>query len=996
MKKIVQNPHLIFSVDSPRYQVTEPYTQESAIQKLRELTPHNVYATRGKFGGVEEPSIFVSYPTPEQIKLAHELSNKTGQMSLVESNGNEHRHIVFDNKGRPKYVLSSQGTTIHPSKPEDDYTEMNGTYFTHNLKFPDDDQMSSEDMARYEDKIQKSEPLQKMSQPRLRFPNFGVDPRAEENVQQISTPRQLKVYSKKVANYQLPNRKVLPNEAARGATQQDVDSAYQKHRDKMATKTAGRFNRNVVGLNQESSPSALSFRGPKSFQGNLSGAMRTKFEEPDDAHKQKIQSYEDQVKQAQDEHVRKMAHWRNNANAILDDKSKTDSERESLWRMHTHNKPVFKKPRAPSRSKVATENLWQTNPDAAKQRGRDIDSTTEHEATHGNFDVIGQKYGSKASLNARQHMLNSFDPKDMERVGNFISTRMRYDPKDPHFTEELLTHTRDILTNPRKRQKFKESLGDISEQEKQNIISKLKSGWKKAYQTSKQLRPEDVVEKSEDLLKSKNVREQRARVFGINGAPANKDQRKPQIQALSNYSERKLGAPVVPSKGKIINPQTKERAITQSRSKKPDWRSGDIESEQTTQAVAHELGHIFDLPEGMDIGTAQEWMDEGSKRAGSLKDDFGNKRSGAAKQIREEIVPMAYENPIRRRAGVPSFARPQDKSPIYGESSKVPLAWHHPPRTSLDEKKKYAVRVSDKHGRPNDLIALSQNLRPQDQQRLKDIDEGILAFHPHKGWYKQSSPNALINLRGQGRGDEAKQRLKQRFGKSEGLKKALDMGATAPKPQGPIAPQVKINPEHGKIIANAYENMKHDPNHPDVKAAYDALIGETGQQYQNLLNSGLKVSKMKAGQPNPYPTSKHLHADVDKGHMWYFPTELGFGSEDSIPHDHPMLRPTQFKDNEGQPMLANDVFRVVHDKIHHNLRNGFGPKGEHESYLEHKKTFSPLAQKALFTETAAQNNHVNWSEKNGEHNRANPSQTIFAPQKSGLLPKNITEGDWHK
>lgn len=210
----------------------------------------------------------------------------------------------------------------------------------------------------------------------------------------------------------------------------------------------------------------------------------------------------------------------------------------------------------------------------------------------------------------------------------------------------------------------------------------------------------------------------------------------------------------------------------------------------------------------------------------------------------------------------------------------------------------------------------------------------------------------------------------------------------------PGRPKVQINPEHGRQIADAYEQMKHDPEHPDVKAAYGALIDETKKQYQNLLDSGLKISKIPQGQPNPYPTSKHLHDDVDSGHMWYYPTDQGFGSGD-VSKDHPMLQPTEFKDNEGKPMLANDCFRVVHDKIHHNLRNKFGAKGEHEAYIAHKKTFSPLAQKALATETMGQNSWVNYSTAHGEHNRKNPTKTIFADQKAGLLPDHILNAKWH-
>jgi len=209
-------------------------------------------------------------------------------------------------------------------------------------------------------------------------------------------------------------------------------------------------------------------------------------------------------------------------------------------------------------------------------------------------------------------------------------------------------------------------------------------------------------------------------------------------------------------------------------------------------------------------------------------------------------------------------------------------------------------------------------------------------------------------------------------------------------------PKVKIDPEHGKIIADAYEKMEHNPNHPDVKAAYGALINETKKQYKDMLDKGLKISKTKKGMDNPYPTSKHLHEDVDRGHMWYFPTEQGFGSEGDHPDDHPMLEPTEFKDNEGKPMLANDIFRVVHDSIHSKLRNNFGSKGEHEAYLEHKKTYSPLAQKALATETMGQNNWV-WAGPKSEGYRKDPkNSTIYAPQKAGLLPDRILEGKWHE
>lgn len=223
----------------------------------------------------------------------------------------------------------------------------------------------------------------------------------------------------------------------------------------------------------------------------------------------------------------------------------------------------------------------------------------------------------------------------------------------------------------------------------------------------------------------------------------------------------------------------------------------------------------------------------------------------------------------------------------------------------------------------------------------------------------------------------------------------------APKPMAqPAAPKpagVKINPDHGRAIADAYHDMKHDPNHPDVKASYSALIDETKNQFNEMMKGGLKISEIGADDRNPYPSSKHMHDDIKtNNHLHFYPTDQGFGSGDSPFGDHPMLQGTGIKHN-GKELLANDLFRIVHDYNGHHLggETGFGPKGEQKAFLEHRKMYSPLAGKALASETMGQNNWVNWSKDFGEHNRKNPAQTKYADQKAGLLPDHIINGDWH-
>lgn len=210
-------------------------------------------------------------------------------------------------------------------------------------------------------------------------------------------------------------------------------------------------------------------------------------------------------------------------------------------------------------------------------------------------------------------------------------------------------------------------------------------------------------------------------------------------------------------------------------------------------------------------------------------------------------------------------------------------------------------------------------------------------------------------------------------------------------------PKVKINPEHGKMIADAYEVMEHNPNHPDVKAAYGALIDETKNQFSDIMKKGLKISRIKPNMDNPYKSSKDMHKDIkENNHLWYFPTEQGFGSGDSDTNDHPLLQDSGL--THGKHKLTNNcLFRIVHDVNGHHLggESGFGPSGEQQAYLTHKKMYSPLAQKALASETMGQNNWVNWSKSHGDSNRKDPSNTKFADQKAGLLPDHIVNGNWH-
>jgi hypothetical protein len=203
-----------------------------------------------------------------------------------------------------------------------------------------------------------------------------------------------------------------------------------------------------------------------------------------------------------------------------------------------------------------------------------------------------------------------------------------------------------------------------------------------------------------------------------------------------------------------------------------------------------------------------------------------------------------------------------------------------------------------------------------------------------------------------------------------------------------------LNEGRGARIAAAYERMPHAPQDPKVKAAYEALANETMQQWHAMIDSGTKIDFMPAGQPDPYPGGpKDALADLrQNNHLWVFPTEQGYGSgvSDIDIANNPLLANTGIEHN-GHKMLVNDAFRAIHDYFGHGMEGAhFGPRGEENAWLAHKRLFSPEALSAATSELRGQNSWVNFGPF-GEANRANPRATTYADQKTGLMPDWTTK-----
>jgi hypothetical protein len=215
------------------------------------------------------------------------------------------------------------------------------------------------------------------------------------------------------------------------------------------------------------------------------------------------------------------------------------------------------------------------------------------------------------------------------------------------------------------------------------------------------------------------------------------------------------------------------------------------------------------------------------------------------------------------------------------------------------------------------------------------------------------------------------------------------------------AVHVTADPARGARIAEAYDAMPHDPSNPAVRSAYEAMAAETIAQYQLVLDMGIELEPIPAGF-DPYPEGPMgAIKDLHKGHLWFFPTEQGYGTSaitDADIRNNPLLAPTEFE-VKGHRMLVNDLFRVVHDVFGHGLEGaGFGASGEENAWQSHVRMYTPLAAKAMTSETRGQNSWVNFGPF-GEQNRANQRETVYADQKVGLLPDwAMTDGvaDDHK
>jgi hypothetical protein len=212
-------------------------------------------------------------------------------------------------------------------------------------------------------------------------------------------------------------------------------------------------------------------------------------------------------------------------------------------------------------------------------------------------------------------------------------------------------------------------------------------------------------------------------------------------------------------------------------------------------------------------------------------------------------------------------------------------------------------------------------------------------------------------------------------------------------PYNPPTKYAKVDPKRASRIAAAYDEMTDNAREPLTKASYDAMIKETMAQYHAAKNAGFKAEFWNPDtEEDPYKASPRLATEDVRNnhHMWVYPTRSGYGSDGPITakelEENPLLRDSGETWN-GQPATVNDIFRAVHDYYGHAKEGvGFRGDGEENAWRSHASMYSPLARMAMTSETRGQNSWLNYG-VHGEKNRnARTEDTVFAPQKVGILP----------
>lgn len=210
-----------------------------------------------------------------------------------------------------------------------------------------------------------------------------------------------------------------------------------------------------------------------------------------------------------------------------------------------------------------------------------------------------------------------------------------------------------------------------------------------------------------------------------------------------------------------------------------------------------------------------------------------------------------------------------------------------------------------------------------------------------------------------------------------------------------------INETLFQELSKYHEEVTDDRQNKEMKESYRAFLDETLEQYKMLKEAGYDLRPF-LGEGEPYGVaSDKVRQDLLENKRLYYlmsRTATGEGNETESAENYMPFEDTGIT-IDGQKVLFNDLFRVVHDVFGHGMvRNTFSAQGEFNAYQTHKTMYSEKAQKALFLETVVYNAYYSQNKRYAPRKIYNiPDSFILRANKPPLVVDlGGSEGSWIK
>lgn len=187
-----------------------------------------------------------------------------------------------------------------------------------------------------------------------------------------------------------------------------------------------------------------------------------------------------------------------------------------------------------------------------------------------------------------------------------------------------------------------------------------------------------------------------------------------------------------------------------------------------------------------------------------------------------------------------------------------------------------------------------------------------------------------------------------------------------------------LTPLQGDIEhAALYDSLASDSNDTSVQKSYRALIDALADQYDELLDSGYTFSFGSFD----YPSSQAMFDDVSAtSHLKVLDTSSATSDHCA---GHPMFQVMHKPGRAMDGVVANNIFRAVHDMYgHYRPQNSFSPRGEFRAWVRHMATLPKESWMALWCETRGQNAWTNYAYR---HNYLHITQRPFAENKCAQM-----------